>query len=121
MFQFPGEGTNILLKDGKPLFLQPIPKIGSIVTCRVHKALPYQLHLFITDIESCKSSIEYKAVLRLQDYRADIAENTFLDDNFRIGDVFDAIIVSFGDNYGCYVSTISDNMGIVKKILSCCN
>lgn len=107
MFFLPGERTNVLIKNNKPVIKQPIPKIGSRVTCRVHKPLPYQLHLFITHVESEKSAVEYKAILRLQDYKANIDENTFVDDFFKTGDVFEAIIVSFGDNYGCYVSTIS--------------
>ncbi|KAM0673768.1 exosome 3'-_5 exonuclease subunit ski4 (Csl4) [Gurleya vavrai] len=110
MYQYPGKDTFLLLKDGMPLYNQPIPKIGSNVTCRVVKALPYQLHLFITHIENDKSSVEFKAVLRLQDYKADVLENTFLDNFFKINDVIIATIVSFGDNYGCYVSTISQNM-----------
>ncbi|KAM0678501.1 exosome 3'-_5 exonuclease subunit ski4 (Csl4) [Binucleata daphniae] len=109
MFQFPGEDTFVLLKDNMPVIRQPVPKIGSNVTCRVHKPLPYQLHLFITHVDDEKTAVEYKAVLRLQDFRLTIDENTFLDDFYRVGDTLEGIIVSFGDNYGCYVSTISSN------------
>ncbi|CAF1292992.1 unnamed protein product [Didymodactylos carnosus] len=113
-YQFPGQETFLFTKNGVPVYQEPILKIGERVTCLVIKSTPPQLHLQITHIDNKKTSVNYKAILRLQDYRMNV-ENVHLDDHFRRGDVFDAIVISYGDSYGCYASTISEGLDIVKE------
>lgn len=114
MFQFPGEENIVLvMKNNQPLHKEPLPLIGSVCTCEVHKATPSHLYLHITHIEDKKTIIKYKATLKAQDFRANVDENTFLDDFYKRADIFKALIISFGDHCGCYVSTLSDQHGIV--------
>lgn len=111
--EFPGQDTFLLKKDGIPVYEEPMLKIGEIATCRVIKSTPYQLNLLITHVNNKKTSIEYKSVLRLQDYSACV-ENVYLDDFYKRGDIFDALIISFGDVCGCFVSTMSEGLGVVR-------
>lgn len=116
MYKFPGEDATLVTKNEVPIFIEPIPKIGCLVTCTIQKCHPYSLNLSITHVDGHETKIKYKAILKLSDYRASIPEKQYLDDFFERGDVIDALLLSYGDGNGCYVSTLSENLGIVKNM-----
>ncbi|EJW04731.1 hypothetical protein EDEG_01074 [Edhazardia aedis USNM 41457] len=116
MLQFPGEdGCQLLSKNGQPLKQIIFPKIGNIARCIVDKVTPSQAFLYILGLDGMKTRIKYRAVLKLNDYKSNVDDKTFLTNIYKKGDVFDVLIHGFGDHNGMFVSTVSDGLGVVLQ------
>lgn len=107
MLQFPGQGTELLLKNGVYVHKEVLPEIGKHVVCKVVKLTPSAANLVVTHIDGEKCHVEYRALLRAQDVQMSIAEGQFLWDKIEKDSVLDAKIVSYGDLNGMFVSLSS--------------
>ncbi|KAK1348839.1 hypothetical protein CWI38_0201p0070 [Hamiltosporidium tvaerminnensis] len=104
MLTFPGEDTNILLKNGLPIFNLPMPFIGANVTCKIYKVTPFQASARITHIEDQKCYITYRGVFRSLDILANTAEDIYVTDVLKSGQILKALIISYGENNGLILS-----------------
>lgn len=104
MLQFPGQGTELLLKDSIPVYREALPEIGKSVVCKVVKLTPSVANLVVTHIDGKKCHVEYKALLRAQDIQISVAEGQFLWDKVEKDSTLNAKIVSYGDANGMFVS-----------------
>lgn len=109
MLEFPGENTDVLLKDKKSIFREPLPEIGNIVGCKVIKVTPTVAYLVVTHIEGEKCSVGYKAVIRPHDIGVNILENQFVWDKIKQNDTVVARIISYGDSSGMYVCLFQES------------
>ncbi|KAF7683514.1 Exosome complex component csl4 [Astathelohania contejeani] len=114
MLKFPDNGVFLVTKNQKPVYYQPIPQIGMIVTCRIHKILPTQVHLRVTHVEDIPTKIEYQALLRLGDMSIKQEENVYAMDLVKMSDIIKGRIIAYGDHHGMFISILEERMGVLK-------
>lgn len=93
MFRFPGEDTEILLEDNKPVRHFGYPDLGSICRVRVLRTTLLFGHVEIFEINGLPTIIPYLGLIKQQD----ITTNEYISDTMKVGDVFECTVVSYGD------------------------
>ncbi|KAJ9644946.1 exosome 3'-_5 exonuclease subunit ski4 (Csl4) [Knufia peltigerae] len=110
----------------------PLPKVGSVVLCRVTRVQQRQVSASILlidpsseDVTSYTSTtsdeIQFQAVLRREDIRTHEKDKIVMNEMYRVGDIIRAAVISLGDERNYYVSTAGNDFGVVVATSSAGN
>ncbi|KAL9091995.1 MAG: hypothetical protein Q9159_001140 [Coniocarpon cinnabarinum] len=115
-------------------FLDQSPGAVSVMTAKVGPKLPYvnatvlahvtritarQAHVTIVAVDDvpCTASTDHDAgfngLIRVQDVRATEKDKVAIVENFSVGDVIRATVISIGDERNYYLSTARNDLGVV--------
>eukprot|EP01099_Mayorella_cantabrigiensis_P007359 TRINITY_DN6523_c0_g1_i1.p1 TRINITY_DN6523_c0_g1~~TRINITY_DN6523_c0_g1_i1.p1 ORF type:complete len:208 (-),score=6.40 TRINITY_DN6523_c0_g1_i1:680-1303(-) len=101
-----------------------LPKVGSVVLCRITRVQQRQLSAsillvdpsaddIIAHTQTTDDSLQFQAVLRKEDIRAYEKDKIVMNDNYRVGDIVRATVISLGDERNYYISTAGNDYGVV--------
>ncbi|KAL6248276.1 exosome 3'-_5 exonuclease subunit ski4 (Csl4) [Rhinocladiella similis] len=102
----------------------PLPKVGSIVLCRVTRVQQRQISASILLIDpspeditfytsTTNDEIQFQAVLRREDIRTHEKDKIVMNEMYRVGDIIRATVISLGDERSYYISTAGNDFGVV--------
>lgn len=90
-----------------------MPEVGSIVLCKVTRITPRQAAVAILVVGETVLDGEWQGLIRVQDVRATEKDRVKIFESFRPGDVVRATVISLGDQSNYYLSTASNNLGVI--------
>ncbi|KAK6503045.1 exosome 3'-_5 exonuclease subunit ski4 (Csl4) [Arthrobotrys musiformis] len=90
-----------------------LPEVTSTVLCRITRINPRQAtaSIFIVNNHICGD--EFQGVIRVQDVRLTEVDKVKIFNSFRPGDIVRARVISLGDQSNYYLSTASNELGVV--------
>lgn len=92
-----------------------VPRVGDDVYGRVTRVLEKVAHVEIAAINGrAPAGGEFGGAIRRQDVRAHAVDSVEMDACFRPGDVVRAKVLSLGDARSFYLTTASDELGVVR-------
>ncbi|KAL5715260.1 hypothetical protein ACHQM5_017101 [Ranunculus cassubicifolius] len=91
-----------------------VPEPGSIVIARVTKVMPKMASVDIMCVASKSVKEKFSAVIRQQDVRATEIDKVDMYLSFRPGDIVKAQVLSLGDARAYYLSTATNELGVVS-------
>lgn len=91
----------------------PPPAVGDLVTCRVARLNPRIASLDILCVGGVPLREPCTGLLRREDVRAFEKDKVEMYSSCRPGDVVQARVISLGDSRAYYVTTASDELGVV--------
>ncbi|KAF2762823.1 hypothetical protein EJ05DRAFT_16642 [Pseudovirgaria hyperparasitica] len=97
----PGQGSAIL------------PEVESIVLARVTRLSTRQAQVEILVIGDKVCREAFQGIVRREDVRATEKDRVVIADSFRVGDVVKGIVISLGDQSSYYISTASNELGVI--------
>lgn len=118
------------IKDGNTR-AEVIPEVNSTVLCRVTRITPRQASVAILVVGDTVLDGEWQGLIRVQDVRATEKDKVKIFESFRPGDIVRAVVVSIvsltaladstddilqislGDQSNYYLSTASNNLGVI--------
>ncbi|KIX08721.1 uncharacterized protein Z518_03378 [Rhinocladiella mackenziei CBS 650.93] len=103
---------------------KPLPKVGSIVLCRVTRVQQRQVAASILVVDPSPQDVisytqvtnddlQFQAVLRREDIRTHEKDKIVINDMFRVRDIIRATVISLGDERNYYISTAGNELGVV--------
>ncbi|KAF3771282.1 hypothetical protein M406DRAFT_326670 [Cryphonectria parasitica EP155] len=93
-----------------------LPQVGNVVLCRVTRITPRQA---VASILVCGETVleaEWQGVIRVQDARATEKDRVKVYESFRPGDIVRASVISLGDQANYYLSTASNEFGVIMAV-----
>jgi exosome complex component CSL4 len=90
-----------------------LPQVGNTVLCRVMRLTPRQAIVAIHQVGDTSLHTEWQGVIRTQDVRATEKDRVRIQESFRPGDVVLARVISLGDQSNYYLSTASNELGVI--------
>lgn len=96
----------------------PLPQPGSTVLARVRQVTPRLASCDIVCVNGAAVDQAFSGIIRQQDVRATEVDKVVMSDCFRPGDVVRATVWSMGDQRSYYLSTASDELGVVYAMSS---
>lgn len=90
-----------------------VPEIGSIVTCKVVKITIYYAKVKILCVGGKSLNSEVEGQIRSQDVRSTEIDKVKIEESFRPGDIVLAKVISLGDSRSYYLSTASNELGVI--------
>ncbi|ETS79599.1 hypothetical protein PFICI_09452 [Pestalotiopsis fici W106-1] len=90
-----------------------LPEVGNIVLCRVTRIQPRQATVAILVVGETVLEAEWQGVIRSQDVRATEKDKVKIYESFRPGDIVRAQVISLGDQANYYLSTASNELGVI--------
>ncbi|EDO49274.1 predicted protein [Nematostella vectensis] len=90
-----------------------VPKIGSIVTCKVTSVNPRFCKAAILGVESTALKETFRGMIRKEDVRATEKDRVEIYKCFRPGDIVVARVTSLGDAHSYLLSTAENELGVV--------
>ncbi|KAI0016048.1 hypothetical protein F4780DRAFT_761149 [Xylariomycetidae sp. FL0641] len=95
-----------------------LPEVGSTVLCRVTRIQPRQATAAILvvvgqDGDDAVLDAPWQGVVRVQDVRATEKDRVKIYESFRPGDIVRAQVISLGDQANYYLSTASNELGVI--------
>ncbi|CAG8950213.1 hypothetical protein HYFRA_00008451 [Hymenoscyphus fraxineus] len=90
-----------------------LPEVGSTVLCRVTRIRPKEATVAILVVGETVLNGEWQGLIRVQDVRATEKDKVKIFESFRPGDIVRAIVISLGDQANYYLSTASNNLGVI--------
>ncbi|KAI1433371.1 hypothetical protein GGR50DRAFT_669386 [Xylaria sp. CBS 124048] len=90
-----------------------LPEVGNVVLCRVTRITPREATVAILVVEDAVLSAQWQGVVRVQDVRATEKDKVKLYESFRPGDIVRAQVISLGDQANYYLSTASNQLGVI--------
>ncbi|KAI2643145.1 hypothetical protein GGS21DRAFT_857 [Xylaria nigripes] len=103
-------GTNPAEQQNKR---EVLPEVGNIVLCRVTRITPREATVAILVVGDAVLSAQWQGVVRVQDVRATEKDRVKLYESFRPGDIVRAQVISLGDQANYYLSTASNQLGVI--------
>ncbi|TVY38713.1 Exosome complex component [Lachnellula occidentalis] len=100
-------------KDGENKGKEILPEVNSTVLCRVTRITPKQASVAILVVGETVLDGEWQGLIRAQDVRATEKDKVRVFDSFRPGDIVRAVVISLGDQSNYYLSTASNNLGVI--------
>ncbi|KAF3087026.1 exosome 3'-_5 exonuclease subunit ski4 (Csl4) [Orbilia oligospora] len=90
-----------------------LPEVSSTVLCRITRINPRQAtaSIFIVNNHICGD--EFQGVIRVQDVRLTEVDKVKIFNSFRPGDIVRAKVISLGDQSNYYLSTASNELGVI--------
>ncbi|KAF3162034.1 exosome 3'-_5 exonuclease subunit ski4 (Csl4) [Orbilia oligospora] len=90
-----------------------LPDVSSTVLCRITRINPRQAtaSIFIVNNHICGD--EFQGVIRVQDVRLTEVDKVKIFNSFRPGDIVRAKVISLGDQSNYYLSTASNELGVI--------
>ncbi|RFU27275.1 hypothetical protein B7463_g9066, partial [Scytalidium lignicola] len=90
-----------------------LPEVNNTVLCRVTRITPRQASVAILVVGETVLEGEWQGLIRVQDVRATEKEKVKIYESFRPGDIVRAVVISLGDQANYYLSTASNNLGVI--------
>ncbi|KAH8801699.1 hypothetical protein F5884DRAFT_524534 [Xylogone sp. PMI_703] len=90
-----------------------LPEVNSTVLCRVTRITPRQATVSILVVGETVLEGEWQGLIRVQDVRATEKDKVKIYESFRPGDIVRAVVISLGDQANYYLSTASNNLGVI--------
>lgn len=90
-----------------------LPDVGSVVLCRVVRLVPKQAIVSIQQVGTTVLDTEWQGVIRSQDVRATEKDKVKIYESFKPGDTVRAQVISLGDQANYYLSTASNELGVI--------
>lgn len=90
-----------------------LPEVGNTVLCRVLRIATRQAVVAILVVGETVLEAEWQGVIRAQDVRATEKDRVKIVESFRPGDVVRAQVISIGDQANYYLSTASNEFGVI--------
>ncbi|ORY71203.1 uncharacterized protein BCR38DRAFT_479722 [Pseudomassariella vexata] len=90
-----------------------LPEVGNVVLCRVTRIQPRQATVAILVVGETVLVAEWQGVIRVQDVRATEKDRVKIYESFRPGDIVRAEVISLGDQANYYLSTASNELGVI--------
>ncbi|KAF7521749.1 hypothetical protein G7054_g12343 [Neopestalotiopsis clavispora] len=90
-----------------------LPEVGNFVLCRVTRIQPRQATVAILVVGETVLEAEWQGVIRSQDVRATEKDKVKIYESFRPGDIVRAQVISLGDQANYYLSTASNELGVI--------
>lgn len=93
-----------------------LPQVGNTVLCRVTRITPRQAVVAILVCGETVLGAEWQGVIRVQDVRATEKDRVKVYESFRPGDIVRASVISLGDQANYYLSTASNELGVIMAV-----
>ncbi|KAL8357110.1 hypothetical protein RB598_002100 [Gaeumannomyces tritici] len=90
-----------------------LPDVGNLVLCRVTRISYAQAIVSILAIGDAVLDAEWQGVIRVRDVRATEKDRVRIHESFRPGDIVRAQVISLGDQANYYLSTASNELGVI--------
>ncbi|EWG47991.1 hypothetical protein FVEG_07941 [Fusarium verticillioides 7600] len=90
-----------------------LPDVENIVLARVLRLMPKQAIVVIQQVGDTVLQTEWQGVIRVQDVRATEKDKVKIYESFKPGDIVRAQVISLGDQANYYLSTASNELGVV--------
>ncbi|RYP77120.1 hypothetical protein DL771_001410 [Monosporascus sp. 5C6A] len=90
-----------------------LPEVGNVVLCRVTRISPRQATVAILVVDDTVLEGEWQGLIRVQDVRATEKDRVKVYESFRPGDIVRAQVISLGDQANYYLSTASNELGVI--------
>ncbi|KAJ7597158.1 hypothetical protein C8J56DRAFT_817502 [Mycena floridula] len=107
------DGSILAISRARPRPRPPNP--NSVVLGTVSRLSPLQAFVNISVVDGIPlpQGEEFTGVIRSQDIRATEKDKVKLADCFRSGDVVRGVVISLGDSRSYFLSTCSNNLGVI--------
>ncbi|KAH6987534.1 hypothetical protein EDB80DRAFT_840332 [Ilyonectria destructans] len=93
-----------------------LPDVDNIVLARVVRLMPRQAIVVIQQVGETVLQTEWQGVIRVQDVRATEKDKVKIYESFKPGDIVRAQVISLGDQANYYLSTASNELGVIMAI-----
>ncbi|KAJ4148312.1 hypothetical protein LMH87_002789 [Akanthomyces muscarius] len=90
-----------------------LPDVNNIVLARVVRLMPKQAIVVIQQVGDTVLQTEWQGVIRVQDVRATEKDKVKIYESFKPGDIVRAQVISLGDQANYYLSTASNELGVI--------
>ncbi|PFH59065.1 hypothetical protein XA68_12830 [Ophiocordyceps unilateralis] len=90
-----------------------LPDVSSEVLARVVRLMPKQAIVVIQQVGDTVLQTEWQGVIRVQDVRATEKDKVKMHEAFKPGDIVRARVISLGDQANYYLSTASNELGVI--------
>ncbi|KAF4984404.1 hypothetical protein FDECE_17090 [Fusarium decemcellulare] len=90
-----------------------LPDVDNIVLARVLRLMPKQAIVVIQQVGDTVLQTEWQGVIRVQDVRATEKDKVKIYESFKPGDIVRAQVISLGDQANYYLSTASNDLGVI--------
>ncbi|KAI1390978.1 uncharacterized protein F4822DRAFT_168424 [Hypoxylon trugodes] len=100
-------------EGGKDKKREVLPEVGNTVLCRVTRITPKQAAVAILVVGDTVLEAEWQGLIRVQDVRATEKDRVKIYESFRPGDIVRAQVISLGDQANYYLSTASNELGVI--------
>ncbi|XXG99761.1 hypothetical protein Hte_006102 [Hypoxylon texense] len=90
-----------------------LPEVGNTVLCRVTRITPRHASVAILVVGDTVLEAEWQGIVRVQDVRATEKDRVKIYESFRPGDIVRAQVISLGDQANYYLSTASNELGVI--------
>ncbi|KAI1648138.1 uncharacterized protein F4817DRAFT_73926 [Daldinia loculata] len=90
-----------------------LPEVGNVVLCRVTRITPKHASVAILVVGDTVLEAEWQGLVRVQDVRATEKDRVKIYESFRPGDIVRAQVISLGDQANYYLSTASNELGVI--------
>ncbi|KAG5981610.1 hypothetical protein E4U55_002746 [Claviceps digitariae] len=90
-----------------------LPDVNNVVLARVVRLMPKQAIVVIQQVGETVLQTEWQGVIRVQDVRATEKDKVKIHESFKPGDIVRAQVISLGDQANYYLSTASNELGVI--------
>lgn len=90
-----------------------LPDVNNIVLARVLRLMPKQAIVVIQQVGDTVLQTEWQGVIRAQDVRATEKDKVKIYESFKPGDIVRAQVISLGDQANYYLSTATNELGVI--------
>ncbi|KID94141.1 exosomal core protein CSL4, partial [Metarhizium majus ARSEF 297] len=90
-----------------------LPDVNNVVLARVVRLMPKQAIVVIQQVGDTVLQTEWQGVIRVQDVRATEKDKVKMYESFKPGDIVKAQVISLGDQANYYLSTASNELGVI--------
>ncbi|KAG5920985.1 hypothetical protein E4U42_006010 [Claviceps africana] len=90
-----------------------LPDVNNVVLARVVRLMPKQAIVVIQQVGETVLQTEWQGVIRVQDVRATEKDKVKMHESFKPGDIVRAQVISLGDQANYYLSTASNELGVI--------
>lgn len=84
-----------------------------MVLARVTRLTPRQATVAILVVDNTVLPQPFQGLIRVQDVRATEKDKVKIAESFRVGDIVRGVVISLGDQSSYYLSTASNELGVV--------
>ncbi|KAF2087798.1 hypothetical protein K490DRAFT_41024 [Saccharata proteae CBS 121410] len=90
-----------------------LPEVESVVLARITRLSPRQAVAEILVVGDIVCREGFQGIVRREDVRATQKDTVKIGDMFRVGDIVRGVVISLGDQAAYYLSTASNELGVV--------
>ncbi|KAI2470861.1 hypothetical protein F4781DRAFT_160144 [Annulohypoxylon bovei var. microspora] len=108
-----GRATISISRSGAAEKREVLPEVGNAVLCRVTRITPRHASVAILVVGDTVLEAEWQGMIRVQDVRATEKDRVKIYESFRPGDIVRAQVISLGDQANYYLSTASNELGVI--------